>query len=65
MALFGRNPFQNQNRTPKRRPKVGSPCQNCEHTHMDHSMVAPRLCLFGDCPCLGLKLDVKPITITP
>lgn len=36
--------------------KVGYPCKNCTHTHMDHSMYSPRLCLM-DCPCIGLIID--------
>lgn len=36
---------------------VGVACQNCSpHTHFDHSMNAPQLCLIEGCTCLGLKL---------
>ncbi len=39
--------------------RAGFPCLNCApHTHRDHAMAAPQLCLFGDCPCPGLKLKV-------
>jgi hypothetical protein len=50
---------------PKKQPKikVGYPCQNCPHTHADHSMYGPKLCVFDEeCHCPGLKLpDVKTI----
>lgn len=40
--------------------KVGYPCLNCPHAHIDHSYYS-KFCLIDDCPCPGLKLDVKSI----
>lgn len=37
-------------------PKVGYPCKNCSHTHIDHSMYGPRKCLLCD-DCSGLIMD--------
>jgi hypothetical protein len=63
MPLFEKN----QNWTPK--IKIGHPCLNCPpesgHTHLDHSMYDPQHCLIVECPCKGLKLDVKPISRKP
>lgn len=42
--------------------RVGYPCMNCIHTHLDHSRYEPRLCLFDEeCKCSGLKIDNKLI----
>lgn len=41
--------------------KVGNPCQNCPHSHLDHTMYFPQTCLIEGCTCSGLKLDLKPI----
>ncbi len=46
----------------KPKVKVGYPCLNCEHTHLDHSYYEPRLCLFDEkCDCSGMKIDMKDI----
>ncbi len=52
--------FEKNQNQPKIQPRisVGFPCQNCPHSHKDHSMYS-RLCLIENCACTGLKLDVK------
>ena len=44
-----------------RKPKIGYPCLNCDHTHLDHSYYNPRGCLIADCQCNGFKMDHKLI----
>ncbi len=41
--------------------KVGYPCSNCPHSHMDHGMYDRHLCLMDDCGCIGLKIEAKEI----
>ena len=43
------------------KPKVGYPCMNCEHTHMDHAYYDQKLCLIEGCKCVGLKMEVMSI----
>lgn len=57
MSFIEKKP--NQPKTPPR-ISVGHPCQNCPHSHTDHSMYS-RQCLIDECICTGLKLDVKPL----
>ncbi len=56
MSLFEKNP---QTQTPK--IKLGFPCQNCPHTHKDHSYYS-RVCLIDGCTCPGMKYDPNDVT---
>ena len=42
----------------KRVIRVGVPCKNCEHSHMDHSYQGGKNCLIDKCKCKGLEIDV-------
>lgn len=58
MSLFDQSPYP---KTPAK-IKFGTPCKRCPHTHVDHSIYQPQLCLIEHCDCQGLKLDLKPIS---
>ncbi len=45
-------------KTPQR-ISAGTPCKNCPHSHLDHSMYSPWMCYVENCACIGLKIDVK------